>query len=130
MTKTKEQLEIDLAREIKYSAALNKKIDALNDRLKNFISKEEHEKEMRVLKGQCENKLAEINNQQIRQHNERGAGRKKKATKQVIQRVLELRTEGLSQANISKAVEAELGVTISRTTVGEIVRGEHGDGTA
>lgn len=37
MTKIKEQLEIDLVEEMKYSDSLNKKIDALNERLNKII---------------------------------------------------------------------------------------------
>lgn len=69
--------------------------------------------------------LTKIKNQQKKPHNERGAGRKRRATKEVIQRVIELREEGLSQQNIVHIVSDELGISISRTTVSEIVRGEH-----
>ena len=58
--------------------------------------------------------------------NERGAGRKRKATPQMIARVAELRSRGLSQQSITKTVSVKYGVPISRTTVGEIVRGKHG----
>lgn len=125
MTKTKEQLEEAIAREVRYSESLNKKIGTLTERLKNYISKEEHEKEIALLKAQYENKLTEIKNQHKRLNNERGAGRKRKATKEVIRRVMTLRAEGLSQQSIAQIVSAELGLSISRTTIGEIVRGEH-----
>jgi intein-encoded DNA endonuclease-like protein len=39
--------------------------------------------------------------------------------------VLELHKTGLSQENISRLISNELGIKISRTTVGEIVRDEH-----
>lgn len=73
-------------------------------------------------------RMTEIKNQQFCKHNERGAGRKKKATSQVFLRVRELRETGLSQTKIAAALLEEHGITISRTTVGEIVRGNHGDG--
>ena len=69
--------------------------------------------------------MAEIKNQQPTAHNPRGAGRKKKATEQVIMQVQELRTAGFSQQVIANAIPKEFGIAISRTTVGEIVRGEH-----
>jgi len=98
------------------------------EQLKKYITKEEHNKFVTYLQRKHEFELTEIKNQQIRERNERGADPKKKATKQVVLRVLELRQEGLSQQKISKAIFEELGIVISRTTVGEIVRGEHGNG--
>ena len=125
MRKTMEQLELDIEREMKYSASLNLKIDALNERLKKFMPREAHEKAMALLTQQYENRLSEIKNSQSKTHNERGAGRKKKATNEVIARVLQLKSEGISQANIASTVSAEFGLAISRTTVGEIVRGKY-----
>jgi hypothetical protein len=129
MQKTIEQLQAALDREMKYSDKLNKRIDRLRDQLKNCITKEEHDRIIAYLQRKHELELAEIKNQQCRKRNERGAGRKRKATKQVILRVLELRKEGFSQEKISKTIFEELHILISRTTVGEIVRGEHGSGT-
>ncbi len=129
MQKTIEQLQAALDREMKYSEKLNKKIDRLRDQLKNCITKEEHDKIIAYLQRKHELELTEIKIKQCRKRNERGAGRKRKATKQVILRVLELRKEGFSQEKISKTIFEELHILISRTTVGEIVRGEHGSGT-
>lgn len=129
MKKTVEQLQAALDREMEYTKKLNKKIDLMREQLKERITIQDHEKALTLLQEKHEQELAEINNRQSQKHNERGAGRKKKATNQVILRVLELRQEGLSQQKISKAIFEELGIVISRTTIGEIVRGEHGNGT-
>lgn len=128
MKKTVEQLQAALNREMEYTEKLNKKIDLMRKQLKERITKQEHEKAIALLKEKHAQELAEINNRQLKKYNERGAGRKKKVTNQVILRVLELGQEGLSQQKISKAIFEELGIVISRTTVGEIVRGEHGNG--
>jgi cytochrome c-type biogenesis protein CcmH/NrfF len=60
-----------------------------------------------------------------RKHNERGAGRKRIATKEIMARVTELRGEGLSHAKIAGKLSAEYGIKISRSTVWEIARGEY-----
>lgn len=129
MKKTVEQLQAALDREMEYTEKLNKKIDLMREQLKERITIQEHEKALALLEEKHAQEIAEINNRQSKEHNERGAGRKKKATNQVILRVLELRQEGLSQQELSKAILEELGIIISRTTIGEIVRGEHGNGT-
>ncbi|OPX42256.1 hypothetical protein CLHUN_39070 [Ruminiclostridium hungatei] len=128
MKKTVEQLQAALDREMEYTKKLNKKIDLMRKQLKDRITIQEHEKVLALLQEKHAQEIAKINNRQSQKYNERGAGRKKKATNQVILRVLELRQEGLSQQKISKAIFEELGLVISRTTVGEIVRGEHGNG--
>ncbi len=128
MKKTAEQLQAALDREMEYTKKLNKKIDLMREQLKERITIQEHEKALALLKEKHAQELAKINNRQLKVHNERGAGRKKKVTNQVILRVVALRQEGLSQQKISKAIFEELGIVISRTTVGEIVRGEHGNG--
>ena len=129
MKKTVEQLQAALNREMEYTEKLNKKIDLMREQLKERITIQEHERALALLQEKHARELAEINNRQSKKSNERDAGRKKKATNQVILRVLELRREGLSQQEISKAIFEELGIIISRTTVGEIVRGENGGGT-
>ncbi|MBP1736136.1 MAG: hypothetical protein H6Q60_17 [Oscillospiraceae bacterium] len=128
MEKTVEQLQAALDREMKYTEKLNKKIDLMREQLKERITIQEHEKVLALLQEKHAQELAKINNRQSKEPNERGAGRRKKATNQVISRVLELRQEGLSQQKISKVIFEELGIVISRTTIGEIVRGEHGSG--
>lgn len=125
MQKTTEQLQTELDREKEYTTKLNRQIDRLRDQLRNTISVVEHEKQLALVQREYEGKLMEIKNQQKKSHNERGAGRKRKATKEVVQRVMALREEGLSQQAIALTVSDELGISISRTTVGEIVRGEH-----
>lgn len=129
MKKTVEQLQDALDREMEYTKKLNKKIDLMREQLKERITIQEHEKALALLQEKHAQEVAKINNRQSTEHNERGAGRRKKATNQVVLRVLELRQEGLSQQKISKVILEELGIAISRTTVGEIVRGEHGNGT-
>ncbi len=125
MAKTMEELQAALDREIEYSTSLNRKIDRMREQLQNCITLKEHEDILARMHRQHEMELTEIKKQQKPKHNERGAGRKKKATDQVILRVLELHKTGLSQENISRLISSELGIKISRTTVGEIVRGKH-----
>jgi len=125
MPKTIEQLQVELDREIAYSTKLNEKIDKMRERLKNCITKDEHEKIITRIQQEYELKLSKINNQPIGTHNARGAGRKKIGTKEVIARVLELRNQGLSQAKIADRLTQESGIKIGRTTVGEIVRGNY-----
>lgn len=125
MAKTIEELQAALDREIEYSTSLNRKIDRMREQLQNRITLKEHQDILTRMQRQHEIELTEIKKQQKPKHNERGAGRKKKATDQVILRVLELHKTGLSQENISTLISSELGIKISRTTVGEIVRGKH-----
>jgi hypothetical protein len=72
-----------------------------------------------------ESKLSEFNLRPAWVHNERGAGRKRVASAEVIARVLELSGKGLSQAKVATSLSEEYGIKISRTTVGEIVRGKY-----
>lgn len=125
MPKTVEQLQAELNREMTYSAKLNEKIDKMREQLRNCISKDEHEKIVADIRREYEQKLSQINLQQPMIHNERGAGRKKIATKEVASRVLELREQGLSQAKIADTLTQEFDMKIGRTTIGEIVRGNY-----
>ena len=125
MTKTIEELQAALDREIEYSRKLNEKIDRLREQLRNSISKDEHERIIARIQREYDQKLSEINLQPTKIYNERGAGRKKIATKEVMTRVLELDKQGLSQAKIADKLTQEFGMKIGRTTVGEIVRGNY-----
>jgi predicted RNase H-like nuclease (RuvC/YqgF family) len=125
MPKTLEQLQKELDREIAYTAKLNNKIETLKEQLKDSIRKSEHEKEIARLTRIYESKLSEINLQPQRIHNDRGAGRKRVASTEVIARVLELSGKGLSQSKIVTRLSEESDIKISRTTVGEIVRGRY-----
>jgi predicted lipase len=125
MQKTYDQLQAALERELAYSKKLNSQIDRLREQLRNTISIQEHEKILTAVRQEYESKMTKIKNQQSTAHNPRGAGRKKKATEQMIMRVRELRAAGFSQQAIADTVSKEFGIAISRTTVGEIVRGEH-----
>jgi|GEM_PF-2725063 len=125
MTKTIEELQAALDREIEYSRKLNEKIDRLREQLRNSISKDEHERIIARIQREYDQKLSEINLQPPKIYNERGAGRKKIATKEVMTRVLELDKQGLSQAKIADKLTQEFGMKIGRTTVGEIVRGNY-----
>ncbi len=112
MKKTVEQLQAALDREMEYTEKLNKKIDLMREQLKERITIQEHEKALALLQEKHMQELAKINNRQSKEHNERGAGRRKKATNQVVLRVLELRQEGLSQQKISEVIFKELGIVI------------------
>jgi len=101
------------------------KIDRLREQLRNSISKDEHERIIARIQREYDQKLSEINLQPTKIYNERGAGRKKIATKEVMTRVLELDKQGLSQAKIADKLTQEFGMKIGRTTVGEIVRGNY-----
>ena len=93
--------------------------------LKKSILKTEHEKIVANLCREHEIKLSEIILQQHKRHNERGGGRKRIASKEIITRILELHEQGLSQAKIAAKVVEEHNIKIKRTTVGEIVRGNY-----
>lgn len=125
MAKINEELQAALDREIAYSTSQSRKIDRMREQLRDCITLKEHQEILARMQRQHEAELTEIKNQHKPKHNERGAGRKKKATDRVILRVLELHKTGLSQENISRLISNELGIKISRTTVGEIVRGRH-----
>lgn len=127
MQKTYEQLQDELERELAYSQKVNSKIDRLREQLRNTISIQEHEKILSAVRREYENRMVEIKNRQCEAHNIRGAGRKSRATKQVVLRVKELRTAGFSQQAIADTVSSEFEITISLTTIGEIVRGKYKD---
>lgn len=110
MQKTYDQLQAALERELAYTQKLNSQIDRLREQLRNTISIQEHEKILSAVRREYENEMAEIKKQQSMVHNPRGAGRKKKATEQVLMRVQELRTAGFSQQVIANAVSKEVSV--------------------
>ena len=114
MKKTAEQIQAELEREIEYTRKVNDK----NARLL------EENRELKKQLAEREKELSEIK-RQLSKHNERGAGRKRVATKEVAERVLELRSQGLSQAKITVMVAEEFNIKIGRTTVGEIIRGNY-----
>jgi hypothetical protein len=111
MEKTKEQLQSAIDREIAYTRKANDK----NMRLM------EENRELKRRLAECELKLSEIKHTR----NERGAGRKRVATKEVMARAMKLRSEGLSQIKIAEMLSEQYGIKIGRTTVGDIVRGEY-----
>lgn len=125
MKKTPEELQAALDREIEYSQKLNEKIDRLREQIKNSVTKYEHEKIIAHIRREYDQKLSKNNNRPIGTHNERGAGRKKIATEEVVTRALELNNQGLPQAKIAAQLSDEYGIKIGRTTVGEIVRGNY-----
>lgn len=112
------QLEAELLRQ-------GEKLDEKIEQLKQSIPKSEHEKKMDELRRNYERKLSEIELRQTRIHNERGAGRKRIASKEIAVKVLKLSQQGLSQGKIAAQLSDELGIKIGRTTVGEIVRGNY-----
>ena len=125
MAKSAIQLQDELNREIDYTRKLNEKIERIREQLKNSISKDEHEKKINELKMEYERRLSEINSRPPKIHNERGAGRKKIASQEAVDMVLELSRQGLSQSKITTHLLNEMDFKIGRTTVGEIVRGNY-----
>lgn len=128
MNKTKEELQAALDREMAYTRKVNDRYERMREQLmelqrqvENSIPKPEHDK----IVADYERRLSEINSKQARVHNERGAGRKRVATKEIAAKVLELSEQGLSQAKIAAKLSDELNIKIGRTTVGEIVRGNY-----
>ena len=103
----------------------DEKLKEKNELLKQSIPRAEHIKKMAELRREYEIKLSEILTTQARVHNERGAGRKRIATKEIAKRALELRGQGLSQFKIAEKISEEFCIQIKRTTVGEIVRGNY-----
>jgi hypothetical protein len=106
-------------------ACRDKKLTEQAELMKQSISKSEHEKIVAYIIQEYESKLSNIKLQQAQGHNERGAGRKRIASKEVVARVLKLSGQGLSQAKIAARIFDELNIKIKRTTVGEIVRGNY-----
>lgn len=98
---------------------LNAKLEQKNELLQQSISKSEHEKLMERQKREYEMKLSA---HPPRVHNERGAGRKPKLTDEIKIRILALHGQRYSQMKTARAVSDEFGVTISRSTVGNIIR--------
>ena len=132
MPKTIEQVQAELDREIAYTRKVNDKnmllmeqVKDLKRQLNDSISKAEHEKITAGLRREYENKLSEIKKRQRGVYNERGAGRKRIASKAITEKVLELSEQGLSQAKIAVKLSDDLNIKIKRTTVGEIVRGNY-----
>ena len=104
---------------------VNDRIEQLREQLKNSISPAEHERRIKELRREYEWKLSEITSQPSRVLNWRGSGRKKIASKETVNKVLELRRQGLSQAKIAAKLSGEHNIKIGATTVGEIVRGNY-----
>ena len=125
MAKTAEQLQRELDREMDYTRKLNDKITYLQEKLKNSISITEHEKKIAELKREYKRQFFETSYPSSCIHNERGAGRRKVASREIAEMVLELNKQGLSQAKIAVKLSDELNIKIGRTTVGEIVRGNY-----
>ena len=103
------KLQADLDREIEYTRKVNDKNAQLMEQIRELKS--------RLEKKQSEDKP--------RIHNERGAGRKRIVSAEIAAMVLELSTQGLSQAKIAVKLSDEMNIKIGRTTVGEIVRGNY-----
>lgn len=132
MAKSVDQVQAALDREIEYTRKVNDKNALLTEQVKDLkrqledsISKAEHEKIIAELRTEYEGKLPKNKIQQKRKRNERGAGRKRIASKEIAEMVLALSEQGLSQARIAARLSDELNFRIGRTTVGEIVRGNY-----
>ncbi len=104
---------------------LSARINELDKRLLECIPMNEHNRILHLVREDYERRVTEIKKHPVRVHNERGAGRKRIASKGIISRVHELHGKGLSQAKIASLLADEDGVKISRTVVGEIIRGEY-----
>lgn len=122
MEKTNQQLQAELEREQKYNRKVNDRYERLREQFKNSIPIAEHERIVSELRQEYERKLSQAT---PRIYNERGAGRKRVASKDVMAKVMALHVEGLSHTKIAAKLSGELGIKIGRTTVGEIVRGDY-----
>jgi hypothetical protein len=101
---------------------LEQQVEELNKQIENSIGKDEHERIIAQIRQEYEEKLSGM---KPRVHNERNGGRKKVASKEVVDRAMELRGQKLSQIKIAEILSEEYGIVIKRTTVGDIVRGEY-----
>jgi uncharacterized protein YeeX (DUF496 family) len=126
------KLQRDLNNELAYTREINNKRNRLESKnrelqslLNNSIPKTEHEKILNSLREDYERRMTEIKMRSARVHNERGAGRKRVASKETINVINKLYGKGLSQAKIASLLAEEHGIKISRTVVGEIIRGEY-----
>ena len=109
LKKVVSKLQADLDREIAYTRKVNDKNTHLMERIKEL--------KLHLTKKQSDDKP--------RIHNERGAGRKRIVSEKIVMMVMDLNTQGLSQAKIARKLFDELEIKIGRTTVGEIVRGNY-----
>jgi hypothetical protein len=97
MARTIEQVQAELDREIAYTRKVNDKnallmeqVKDLKRQLNDLITKSDHEKIVAGLRQEYESELSKIRKRQQRVHNERGAGRKRIASKAIAEKVLEL----------------------------------------
>jgi uncharacterized protein YeeX (DUF496 family) len=132
LQKKADRLQAELDREIAYTRKVNDKnmelleqIKTLKRQLENSIPKADHERIVAAIRHEYEESLSEIKIQGTHIHNERGAGRKRIATQEIVARAMELRGQGLAQGKIAVILSEEYGIRIGRTTVGDIVRGEY-----
>jgi len=108
------KLQAELEREIAYTRKVNDKNMQLMEQIKELnrqLSDAIPQSELSVKKPNI--------------YNERGAGRKRIASEELIAKVLALKAQNLSQVKIAAKLSDELNVKIGRTTVGEIVRGNY-----
>jgi hypothetical protein len=122
MQKTIDKLQSELDREIVYTRKVNGRYERMREQLKDAIPKAEHEKALANLRQEYERKLSGM---KPRVHNERGGGRKRVASKEVVDKAIALYSEGLTQLKIAEILSEEYGIKIGRTTIGDIVRGEY-----
>ena len=128
MKQTVSKLQAELDREKAYTQKVNDRYNRMRERFADLqeqnndsISKYEHEKIIARIRREYEQRLSEAS---PRIYNERGAGRKPIVSKEVMAKVMALRSEGLSHAKIAARL-VEQGIQIGRTTVGEIVCGSY-----
>jgi hypothetical protein len=94
----------------------------MREQLKDTITKAEHEKIIAQIHREYEQTLSGM---KPRVHNERGGGRKRVASKEIVAKAMAMYSEGLTQLKISEMLSEEYGIKIGRTTIGDIVRGEY-----
>ena len=108
------KLQAELEREVAYTRKVNDKNMQLMEQIKEL--------NRQLLNSITQAELSEIKH---KIHNERGAGRKRIASEELVAMILTLNAQGLSQAKIAAKLSSELNIKIGRTTVGEIVRGNY-----
>lgn len=87
----------------------------------NFIPFHEVEKIKRELYGEIQALKSELARPQICTHNERGAGRKRKATQEQVNYILSLHADGCSQMKIAKILTEQSGGKWNKSTVRNII---------
>ena len=103
------------------NAELQEKIAALEERLSDSISSHQVKKIRDIYNKYLDELEEEIAALKNRPHNERGAGRKHKATPEQREYIISLFSQGISQNKIARMMTEQTGGTWNKTTIRNII---------